>query len=57
MTANCHLLDAFGIPMRVSRAVMTSPYATMFARPKRSARPAASDPNAPTALQATEMYT
>jgi hypothetical protein len=41
------LPDAFGIATVISTPVTSSPPATRFARPHRSASPAASDANAP----------
>jgi hypothetical protein len=43
------LPDAFGIAKASSRPVSSSPPTTRFARPHRSASPAASDANAPNA--------
>ena len=46
-------LDAPGSANRISSAVTSVPTTTRFARPTRSASPAASDANAPTALPIT----
>jgi hypothetical protein len=56
-TVYCALLEALGIAKAISKPVSSRPPTTRFARPHRSASPAPSDANAPTALPITTANT
>jgi len=57
ITVYSALLEALGSPNRMINPVRSRPPTTRFARPQRSAKPAASDANAPSAFPITSTNT